>query len=311
MMKNIVFMGTPDFAVEPLEALAFSDYNIVLVVTQPDRPRGRGQKSTPSPVKIAAKKLGVPVAQPEKLRGNDEFIEKLKKLNLDLIVVAAYGKILTKEILELPKCGCINIHASLLPKYRGAAPIHRAIEAGEKVTGVTLMRMSEGLDEGDILDSRNVEIGDSDTGELHDRLARAGAVMLKEDLDKLFAGTLEATPQDSSLATYAPPVNKDEGHIDFGMDAEIVLRRIRAMNPIPGAYAYLDGKKIKILAAHKGASDIVSAPGRVTGTGDYGIEVTVASGTVILDRVQLPGGKAMSAADFLRGHKALLGTLLE
>jgi methionyl-tRNA formyltransferase len=311
MRKNIVFMGTPDFAVPPLEALASSGHNIALVVTQPDRPRGRGQKPNPSPVKVAAEKLGIAVAQPEKLRGNDEFADMLKSLDIDLIVVAAYGKILTQEILDLPQCGCVNIHASLLPKYRGAAPIHRAIEAGEKITGVTLMRMSEGLDEGDMFDSREVEIGDADTGELHDRLARAGAIMLKEDLDKLLAGTLKAAPQDGSLATYAPPVRKDEGHINFDADAEIALRKIRAMNPFPGAYAFLNGEKFKILAAHKGASDIQSVPGEITGAGNYGIEVAVARGTVILDRVQLPGGKALDAADFLRGRPIPPGTLLE
>jgi methionyl-tRNA formyltransferase len=323
---NIVFMGTPDFAVAPLEVLAASGHKIPLVVTQPDRSRGRGQKLRPSPVKAKAVELGLDVAQPERVRGNADFLSLLADTKPDLIVVAAYGKILPREIIELPTRGCVNIHASLLPKYRGAAPIHRAIEAGEQVTGVTLMRMSEGLDEGDILDAREVEIGDSDTGELQGRLARAGAELLAADLDGLLAGRIDPVPQDSALATYAPKIAKDEGRVDFSADAESVLRKIRAMNPFPGAYAFLDGEKFKIRAAHcvKGSETVKAdvaglsymggsaQPGAVIMADASGIRVLAGDGgVVVLDRIQLPGGKALAAADFLRGNALPQGITLK
>ncbi|MDR2610594.1 MAG: methionyl-tRNA formyltransferase [Clostridiales Family XIII bacterium] len=310
---KIVFMGTPDFAVPSLEALAASGHEIPLVVTQPDRPRGRGQKVQPPPVKARAVELGLRVAQPERIKRNEDFFRQLAEIKPDLIVVAAYGKILPGEIIALPAYGCVNIHASLLPKYRGAAPIHRAVEAGEEVTGVTLMLMSEGLDEGDILDARAVEIGESDTGRLHDLLARAGAELLAADLDDLLAGRIRPVPQDGALATYAPPVEKSEGQVDFSADADRIVRKIRAMNPFPGAYAFLNSAKFKIRAARRAAvpGDGVR-PGTVVFADKSGIGVAAGDGgVVVLDRVQLSGGRELAAADFLRGYELPPGTVLE
>jgi methionyl-tRNA formyltransferase len=310
---SIIFMGTPDFAVPALEALAKSSLSVSLAVTQPDRPRGRGHKMVPTPVKAACERLGISVAQPESIRGNDDFFSLVSGLEPDLIVVAAYGRILPKELLDIPRMGCVNIHASLLPRYRGAAPIQRAIEAGDSVTGVTLMRMSEGLDEGDILDIREVPVGDSDTGELTSLLACAGAEMLISDLSALLAGEIIAVPQDEALATYAPMISKEEGRISFAGDAQRVLCHVRAMNPFPGAYALLHGEKLKVKKARMG--EVITSfmkPGTVISAENSGIAVaTGAEGSIIIEELQLPGGRAMSASDFLRGHDLMKGTVLE
>ncbi|MDR1068364.1 MAG: methionyl-tRNA formyltransferase [Clostridiales Family XIII bacterium] len=306
----LVFMGTPDFAAVALRALASSGQTVTLAVTQPDRPRGRGHKLVPSPVKAAAESLGIEVAQPERIRGNGEFMRKLTELKPDLIVVAAYGQLLPKELIDVPRRGCVNIHASLLPRYRGAAPVHRAVEAGDEVTGVTLMRISEGLDEGDMLDSRAVRIGECTTGELTEKLAEAGAEMLLADMDALLAGELAGVPQDGARATYAPMVSKEEGRIDFAADPAAVLRKIRAMDPFPGAYTYLGGEKLKVSAAHIAGEITGMPPGTVAGADENGITVAAGSGAVVLDRVQLPGKKVMNAADFLRGHTVPKGAVL-
>ncbi|MDR1028044.1 MAG: methionyl-tRNA formyltransferase, partial [Clostridiales Family XIII bacterium] len=227
---TIVYMGTPEFAVPALSGLIRAGWDVALAVTQPDRPVGRGKKLTHSPVKRCALASGIPVAQPAVLRGNVEFIGRIADLRPDLIVVAAYGKILPRDVLEIPKLGCVNIHASLLPKYRGAAPIHRAVEAGERTTGVTLMYMTEELDAGDIIEAAGIGIAGMNTGQVYDLLAPLGARLLMDALPDIVAGTAGRTAQDCDAATYAPPVDKAEGHIDFAEPVRAIENRIRAMN---------------------------------------------------------------------------------
>ena len=307
---RIVFMGTPDFAVPSLKALATSEHDVVLVVCQPDKSSGRGQKSGLTPVKKTAESLNIPVLQPERIKDNRDFSEALTELMPDLIVVAAYGKILPENILGIPSLGCINIHASLLPKYRGAAPVHRAIEAGEKLTGVSLMCMTEGLDEGDVLATRAIEIGNKNSGELTELLAVLGAEMLLDSLPGIAAGTLHRIKQDNSSSTYAPPVKKEEGHVVFTADAEVVLRKIRAMNPKPGAYAFLGEQRIRLIeavagkdAGNKQAGDIPEQ-GSIIDLSEDGIKVSAGIGTeVLITKIQMPGKKAVAVADYLRGNK--------
>ncbi|MDR3224935.1 MAG: methionyl-tRNA formyltransferase [Clostridiales Family XIII bacterium] len=318
---RILYMGTPDFAVPALEALCAQGYHVVSVVTQPDRQRGRGHKLAPSPVKAKAVELGLPVLQPESLRSGREWEEAIAKAAPDLIVVCAYGKILPKETLETPSLGCVNIHASLLPKYRGAAPIHRAVEAGERETGVTLMFMSEGLDEGDMIAVRTLPISGMNAGEVTGALAHLGAELLMDELQGIMAGASSREPQDGSAATYAPPVAKEEGHIVFSADADAVCRKILAMTPTPGAYAFLGGDKIKIVKAQvtagfrAGNADVGTghpAPGTVLETDDGTIIVaTGQGGAIAITMLQSPGGRPLCAADWLRGHKIAHGTIIE
>jgi methionyl-tRNA formyltransferase len=305
-------MGTPDFAVPALNALADDGNDLVLVVTQPDRPSGRGHHLTPTPVKKTAIGRGLPVVSPDRIKENDDLIAMFRALKPDLIVVAAYGKILPKTILDIPPRGCVNIHASLLPKYRGAAPIHRAVEAGESVTGVTLMYMSEGMDEGDIIAQKSVNVEGLNTGQVFDLLADLGAALLLENLEQIKDGTAPRIPQTAGAATYAAMIRKEEAHIDFSLSADAVVNRIRAMNPSPGAFAYLDGAAVKLREAHTGAgSDVTAlheAPGTVTAVSTAGIEIISGAGSVILDVIQLPGKKPMRIRDFLLGNKLEIGT---
>jgi methionyl-tRNA formyltransferase len=306
---KIMYMGTPEFAVPALSVLEARGYDIVSVVTQPDRPRGRGHKLTPSPVKTKAEELGLPVLQPESLRNNTAWDEALAKAAPDLIVVCAYGKILPKETLETPHFGCVNIHASLLPKYRGAAPIHRAVEAGDSNTGITLMFMSEGLDEGDMIAAKPMSIEGMNSGEVTGALATIGAELLVDELPAIIGGTAIRTPQAAGEATYAPPVQKEEGRINFDADAKAVCRKILAMTPSPGAYAFLGDEKTKLIRAKAsarpesaGLRDIV--PGMVLSTDGGTINVASGrSGIVAIEKLQSPGGKPMGSADWLRGHK--------
>jgi methionyl-tRNA formyltransferase len=306
---RIVFFGTPQFAVPSLQALLAGPDQVVGVVCQSDKPAGRGQHVTPPPVKQVASEAGVPVLQPDKLRA-PEFLDALRAWAPDLIVVAAYGKILPKSVLECPRHGCINVHASLLPKYRGAAPIQWAIVRGEERTGVTIMQMNERMDAGDILLQRDTAIGSDETyGELQERLAVLGATTLLDALAQLRAGTLIAHPQQDAEATLAPIIKKEDGHIDWTQPALSTVRMVRAFNPWPSAFTHFGGKLLKIHRAHASAAAAVRPPGTVTATHN-GIAVATGDGTLVLDEVQLEGRKRLAATEFARSGRIKIGTIL-
>ena len=308
---KIVYMGTPDFAVAPLKALCAAGHEVALAVTKPDRVRDRGKKLQSCPVKTAALELGIPVDSPEKIIGNAEFLEELKGMAPDLIVVAAYGKILPASVLELPRYGCVNVHASLLPAYRGAAPIHRAVIDGCEKTGVTIMMMEEGLDSGDMLAQASTDIGEKTTAQLHEELSELGADLLVKTIPGLEDGTAVRTPQDNSLATYAPMVFKEEGIIDFTKTARQICCLVRGFNSWPTASTMLDGQVMKVHEAKQGGCrPSGKAPGTVVSAGKNGIEVSCGDGTVLLTNIQMPGKKAMDASAFLLGHKIEIGTVL-
>lgn len=303
---RIVFMGTPDFAVASLEALYESGNEIVLVVTQPDRPKGRGYTLTPSPVKSYALERGTEVISPVTLK-DDEVIEKLESVNADLFVVTAYGRILSKRILDIPKLGCVNVHASLLPAWRGAAPINRAIMNGDKTGGVTIMYMDEGLDTGDMIVSKSLEIKDNWTAEeYHDALADIGKTALKEFLCMAESGNIPRTKQDGSLATYAAKVGNDDAYITFEETAEETRNRIRGLSPFPGAFFFMNGKRIKVryAVASNGEGEI----GTVISTNKGGIEIACKSGSVIITKLCPEGKGVCDAESYLRGHKIEIGT---
>ena len=299
-------MGTPDFAVPALEALIELDVDVVCVVTQPDRPRGRGHKLSPSPVKEVALRHNIPVLQPENIKNDEDFYLQLSEAAPSLIVVAAYGKILPKRILDIPPCGCVNIHASLLPKFRGAAPIHRAIEAGEEESGISLMYMSEGLDEGDVIATCSVDIRWKNVGELHDILAEKGAKLLVENLTAILEGKANRTEQDPSKATYAAMLSKEDGQIDFSASSKTVIQKVLAMTPFPGAYAFLDDVKVKIICVYgfgaKAKYFNESCPGTIIIVNEERFIVATGDGYVEIEKLQMPGGKPMKAYDYLRGH---------
>lgn len=305
---RLIFFGTPEFAVPSLRVLLAGSDPVVAVVCQPDKPAGRGQHLTAPPVKQVAREAGVTVLQPEKLRTPD-FAETLRPLAPDLIVVAAYGKILPRSLLELPRYGCINVHASLLPQYRGAAPIQWAIVRGEVRTGVTIMQMNERMDAGDILLQRETAIGADETyGELQTRLAQLGAEALHDALTQLHTGSLPKRPQRESQMTLAPMIKKEDGRIDWTQPAAHIARVVRAFNPWPSAFTYLDGKLLKVHQAHPIAAAAVP-PGTVTKTGD-GIAVATGQGTLVLTELQLEGRKRLHATDFARGGAIKVGTTL-
>ncbi|NLY71781.1 MAG: methionyl-tRNA formyltransferase [Clostridiales bacterium] len=309
---NIVYMGTPDFAVPALRRIHEEGHNIKLVVTQPDRPRDRGKKLRPTPVKVIAEELGIPVCQPDRIKNNDEFLDKLKEIAPDLIVVVAYGKILPKEILDIPKYGCINIHASILPKYRGPAPIQHAILSGDSETGVTLMYMAEGMDTGDMIDTRTTLIDKKTAGELHDELAILGAEMLIDNLTDLKSGEAKRIKQDESLATYAPMIYKKDGLIDFNKSPVEIERQIRAMTPWPGAYTFYKGEQMKVISAHPHESDEKEdkQPGTISYVGPEGIGIVTKDGLLLVTEIQMPGKRAMKVSEFLKGNKIEIGTVL-
>ena len=304
---RLVFMGTPEFAVPALQALLESEDTVVGVVCQPDKPAGRRLDLHAPPVKDCAYAHAVPIFQPQKIR-TPEALEHLQSWQPDLIVVAAYGKILPKTILDLPACGCINIHASLLPKYRGAAPMQWAIAHGETHSGVTIMQVSEELDAGDILLQKSVALKPDETGgSLHDTLATLGAQALMEAMALFKQGKLVATPQDKDAVTYAPLLKKEDGEIDWTHSAVSIERRIRAFHPWPSSYTWLGNKRLKILAAYLpplsppqwGGS---AAPGTIINRQDKVLTVATGQGSLTLARVQLEGKKAMPIAAFLAGH---------
>ncbi len=308
--RRIVYAGTPEFAVPALQALIDSPHRVVAVYTQPDRPAGRGRKLRPSPVKQLAEAHGIPVEQPLSMR-DASAQRRLADYRPDLMVVAAYGLILPREVLEIPPLGCVNLHASLLPRWRGAAPIQRALLAGDTETGITLMQMDEGLDTGDMLLSRALPIGPQETAaELHDRLAALGAELLTEALPDLLEGRLQGTPQDDAQATYAAKLDKAEARIDWQRPAEEIARRVRAFNPWPVAQADLDGQSLRIWNAEGVPCPSGSAPGTVVAESADGIDVATGEGCLRITRLQLPGGRPLDAASFLNG-RSLAGKQLQ
>jgi len=311
---NIVFMGTPAFAVPSLEMLIEEGYNVVAVVTQPDRPQGRKKVLTPTPVKEAALRHGIPVLQPQRLR-NPEAVAELAEYKPDLIVTAAYGQILAKSVLDMPPLGCLNVHGSLLPAYRGGAPIQRSIINGEKVTGITLMYMAEGLDTGDMIARVEVPIEDDDTaGTMFDKLSLAGARLLKEQLPTLVQGKVAAEPQDESKATYAPNLTREDEKIDWTKTSRQIYDQIRGLVPYSGGFTLWNGDVFKVWACAKpeksdqGKGD--AEPGTVLEVGESGIVVKTGDGVLTLLTVQPSGKKAMDAAQFARGTSLAPGTVL-
>jgi methionyl-tRNA formyltransferase len=305
---RIVFMGTPEFAVPSLQALIDSENEVIAVVCQSDKPKGRGLELTSPPTKVLAEKHGIPVRQPQKIR-TEEFLGELKKLRPGLICVAAYGKILPKTVLDLPSHGCINVHASILPKYRGAAPINWAIIRGERVTGITTMKMDEGMDTGDMLLKKEIPIGDEDTGEaLSQKLSYIGAELLMETIKLLKEGKLKPVPQDHSQVTYAPMLKKEDGKIDWEKSAEEIRNLIRGTLPWPGAYTSLEGKLLKIYKATVAEGE--GRPGEVTKSDSEILRVATGKAALDILELQVEGGKRLSVDQFLRGRKIKEGMIL-
>ncbi len=301
---RIVFMGTPDFAVPSLAACAEIG-QVVLVVTQPDRPKGRGNQLTAPPVKQWALERGLPVVQPEKLKAT-RFHEELARYAPDLAVVAAYGRILPPEVLAVPKKGCLNVHGSLLPKYRGAAPIQWAVANGDPETGVCLMQMEAGLDTGPVVARGVLPIGPEDTGgSMHDKLAQLGAQVLRDEAPPYMRGERQPVPQDHARATLAPMLKKEDGRLDFKLPARLVECRIRGFTPWPGAFTTFEGKLLKVLRAQVHQSK--GEPGVVLGADAQGIEVGCGEGSLLITDLQPEGGKRMTAAQYLPGHRVERG----
>ena len=306
---KIIFMGTPDFAVGTLRSLAEAGHEITLVVSQPEKPKGRGHAMVPTPVKVVAEELGIPVFQPVKIR---EAKDVLEKTEADVCVVAAFGQIIPASILHMKKYGCINVHASLLPKYRGAAPIQWAVIDGEKESGVTIMQMDEGLDTGDMLAKAIVPLDEKETGgSLFDKLSEAGGRLCVETLAKLEKGEITPEKQGESPTAYASMLNKKMGNIDWNKSAVVIERLVRGLNPWPSAYTHLDGKTLKIWAcdvlpqsASKGES------GEILEVTKDAIHVQTGDGILVLREIQLAGKARMDAGAFLRGYKVVPGTVL-
>lgn len=306
---RILFMGTPQFACPTLQMLVDRGEKVIAVVTQPDRPKGRGQQMQFPPVKELALSHGIPVLQPVKVRA-PEAVEAIRALNPDLIIVVAFGQILPKALLDIPRYGCINIHASLLPRYRGAAPLNWCIINGEKETGITTMLMDVGLDTGDMLLKRTTAIiPEDDAASLHDRLSVLGAETMAETLDLLLTGKLRPEKQDDSLSCYAPMLKKELGEINWNSPTEKIVNLVRGVTPWPGAYTKIDGKVVKIHKVHAGSG--AGVPGELLQAGKTGIDVASADGSVIVDELQLEGKKRLKAAEFLAGCKLDPGSFFE
>ncbi|MFQ8679997.1 methionyl-tRNA formyltransferase [Enterocloster sp.] len=308
---RIVFMGTPDFSVPALKALVEAGHEVAAVVTQPDRPRGRGKELQMTPVKVQALAYGIPVYQPEKVK-DPAFVEILRNLQPEVIVVIAFGQILSRDILDLPPYGCINIHASLLPKYRGAAPIQWAVIDGEKETGVTTMMMDVGLDTGDMLEKTIIPLDPKETGgSLFDKLSQAGGPLILSTLEKLKAGTAVRTPQTDEDSTYAKMLTKSLGQIDWSMEAAAIERLIRGLNPWPSAYTFVHGKTLKIWDADvlKESSD-GAAPGQIIRTDPHSLIVAAGEALLSIRELQLEGKKRMEVETFLRGYTIEKGEIL-
>ncbi len=304
-----VFFGTPDFAVPVLKALA-AGHEVSAAVTQPDKPKNRGKKLIPTPVKQAAESLGIEVLQPVSAK-TDEFIDKLKEYNADVFVVAAYGQILPKALLEIPKYGSINVHGSLLPKYRGAAPVKQAIMDGEKTTGITIMYMAERLDAGDMLLKAETPIGEDETGgELEERLSVLGAETLVKALKLLEEGKLVPEKQDEEKHTYAHKITKETGLIDFSKSAMEIKNLIRALNPSPAAYTFYNGEKLKIFKAEAVSEEKEGALGEIISVDKKGILVKTGKESLLIKEIQAPGQKIMPVSAYILGHKIEKGKTL-
>ena len=307
---KVIFAGTPDFAAAALKVIAAAGFEIPLVLTQPDRPKGRGMQLAPSPVKQAALELGLRVAQPEKLRNNAEALQMLKEVEADVMVVAAYGLILPQDVLDTPKHGCLNIHASLLPRWRGAAPIQRAIEAGDAETGVCIMQMDIGLDTGGVVSEHRYAIQPTDTAnEVHDALMNLGAAAIVADLQQLKTeGRLKSVKQPEEGVTYAQKLSKEEARIDWSESAAVIERKIRAFNPVPAAWVEYQGKPMKIWRA-----EVVAQQGRageVLSCSSDGLIIACGANALKITELQPSGGKRMDIAAFAAGHTVEAGTVL-
>lgn len=310
---RVVFMGTPDFAVATLDALIEAGHEVIAVVTQPDRPKGRGKELLMTPVKESALKHGIQVYQPERIRKNDEFFDMLNKLAPDVIVVVAFGQILPRRVLELPKYGCVNVHGSLLPLYRGAAPLQWAIINGEKLSGVTTMQMDTGIDTGDILLKEEVPIEPKDTyGTYHDKLKEVGAQLLVRTLKGLEEGSITPVKQEGE-SCYASMIDKSMGNLDFTRPAVELERLLRGLNPVPAGYTYLEGKKVKLWSADVVCADEIYCEekcGKIVNITKDCFEITTGQGRLRINELQLEGKKRMDTASFLRGCKLTEGTKL-
>ena len=307
---RILFMGTPAFALPALDTLLAGSFPVIAVVTQPDRPKGRGQKEIAPPVKLLAQKSGVPVMQPQAVK-DPSFLEKFYSLKPDMVVVAAFGQILPKMIIDFPPLGCLNIHPSLLPKYRGAAPLNWSIIRGEKKTGVTIMLMDEGMDSGDILAQEETLLGEEETyGQLHDRLAKDGAALLMKTVARVISGKVQRQQQDPSGVTFAPRLTRETGKINWRESAVHIANLIRGLCPSPAAYTFLDGQLLKIYAAVAEPDPTDQVPGTIGNPFTDGLPVATSDGHVILKDIQLAGKKRMLMTDFLRGYRLAPGSIL-
>lgn len=310
MKHRIVFMGTPDFAVPILQMIAAEKYHLVGVITQPDRPKGRKRILSPPPVKEAAIRLGIPVFQPEHIR-EEEAVQQFVDLDPDLVVTAAYGQILPESILQKPKFGCINVHASLLPKYRGGAPIHWALINGEKETGITIMYMAKEMDAGDILAQRSIPIAKDDhVGSLHDRLSLLGAEMIKDILPAIFKGEVKAVPQDHQQATYAYNIRPEDEWIDWNRTADEIYNHVRGLYPWPVASTSWNRKRVKIWWAETSDGTSTAPPGTILKMEPEGIWVATKKGTIRIKELQLAGRKRMPVHEFLSGAQMKVGERL-
>lgn len=308
---RIIYMGTPEFSVPALESLVTAGHEVVAVVTQPDKPKGRGKEVQITAVKEKALELKIPVYQPVKAR-DPEFVKILSDLEPDVIVVAAFGQLLPKSILDMPKFGCVNIHASLLPKYRGASPIQYAVMNGEKESGITTMMMAEALDTGDILDQETIKLDEKETGgSLHDKLGRLGGELIVKTLIKLEEGTAVKTPQDDSKSCYVGMIKKSMGDIDWSMEAVDIERLIRGLNPWPSAYTCWNGKTIKIWEADVTDEEYQGECGQVVESGKEQLIIKTGKGGLAIKQLQIQGKKRMDIGSFLRGYQITEGTVLE
>ena len=305
-----VFMGTPEFASVILKALCESDHEVELVVTQPDRARDRGKKIQITPVKETALSYGVPVIQPEKIKTDERTIEILEKTDPDIIVVAAYGQILPQRVLDIPRFGCVNVHASLLPELRGASPIQRAIAQGDKKSGVTIMKMATGLDTGDIITQEETDISGLTGGQLHDILADMGAGLLVKTLSLIEEGRAVYRPQDENKATYAGLISKKDGKIDFTRPPEEVERMIRAYDPWPGSFCFMGDETIKIWKAHVIDRPAQRPSGEILAVSEKGIEISCGGKVLAADEIQAPGKKRLRADEYIRGRSVKPGDIL-
>lgn len=307
-MTKIIFMGTPDFSVPILEAV-HNEYNVDLVISQPDRPVGRKRILTAPPVAAAAKKLGIPVYQPENV--SKDGLETINQLNPDLIITAAYGQLLSEKVLDIPRLGAINVHASLLPKHRGGAPIHRSIIEGDEKTGVSIMYMEKTLDSGDTIAQKEIPILDEDNvGTMHDKLSYLGRDLLLEVLPSIFNGTNNRTPQNHAEATFSPNILKSDEYVDFDRKAREVFNQIRGLNPFPGGYTLLDGKRLKLYASKITNEQTTEPAGKIIEITEDGFMVATNDELLLITEVQPAGKKRIQAVDFINNNPSYVGLVL-